>query len=67
MKKNAKLPIITKLGRNWQYDEKLSDAAKTQLELEIKATDIWSLLQADDAFNRQSNDFLLSPNYINNN
>ena len=67
MKKSASLPIITKLGRNWQYDEKLGDAAKKQLELEIKATDIWSLLQADDALNRQSNDFLLSPSYIKNN
>lgn len=64
MKKSAELPIITKLGRNWQYDETLTENAKKQLKLELKATDIWSLLQKNITFNRQGNDYYLSPRYV---
>lgn len=64
IKKAASLPLITKLGRGWQYDAKLSDNAKEQLALELKATDIWSLLQKNKEFNRQSNDFYISPTYV---
>lgn len=64
MKKTASLPAITKLGRGWHYDEKLSASAKEQLALELKATDIWSLLQKQPQLNRQGNDFYFSPAYI---
>ncbi len=64
MKKTASLPLITKLGRNWQYAKKFSDEAKAQLTLELQATDIWSLLQAETALNRQGNDYYLSPVYV---
>lgn len=64
MKSSAMLPVITKLGRSWQYDEKLSANAKEQLALEMKATDGWSLLQKQPQLNRQGNDFYFSPAYI---
>ena len=64
MKKTASLPTITKLGRGWQYDAKLSSNAKEQLALEMKATDSWSLLQKQPQLNRQGNDFYFSPAYI---
>lgn len=64
MKTTASLPVITKLGRGWQYDEKLSASAKEQLALEMKATDSWSLLQKQPQLNRQGNDFYFSPAYI---
>ena len=64
MKKTASLPAITKLGRGWQYDEKLSASAKEQLALELKATDIWSLLQKQTQLNCQGNDFYSSPTYV---
>lgn len=64
MKSTASLPVITKLGRGWQYDEKFSDDTKAQLALELKATDVWSLLQKQQKLNRQGNDFYLSPTYV---
>ena len=64
MKSTASLPVITKLGRGWQYDAKLSSNAKEQLALEMKATDSWSLLQKQPQLNRQGNDFYFSPAYI---
>lgn len=64
MKNTAALPIITKLGRSWQYDDKLSAAAKVQLALELKATDVWSLLQKNSKLNKQGNDYYLSPVYV---
>ena len=64
MKSTASLPVITKLGRGWQFDDKLSANAKAQLALELKATDIWSLLQKKQKLNRQGNDFYTSPTYV---
>lgn len=64
MKKTASLPIITKLGRGWQYDKQLSVHAQAQLSLELKATDVWSLLQKQQRLNRQGNDFYFSPAYV---
>ena len=64
MKSTASLPVITKLGRGWQYDDKLSANAKAQLAPELKATDVWSLLQKQSQLNRQGNDFYLSPTYV---
>ena len=62
--RSASLPVITKLGRGWQFDDKLSANAKAQLALELKATDIWSLLQKKQKLNRQGNDFYTSPTYV---
>lgn len=64
MKKTAALPLITKLGRGWQYDAGQAEACHTQLALELKATDVWSLLQKRPELNRQGNDYYLSPAYI---
>ena len=64
MKKTASLPLITKLGRGWQYDVGQAEACHTQLALELKATDVWSLLQKRPELNRQGNDYYLSPAYV---
>lgn len=64
MKQISSLPLITKLGRGWQYDKQLSVHAQEQLALELKATDVWSLLQQQPKINRQGNDFYFSPAYI---
>lgn len=64
MKKTVALPLITKLGRGWQYDAGQTEACHTQLALELKATDIWSLLQKRPELNRQGNDYYMSPAYI---
>ena len=64
MKKTASLPLITKLGRGWQYDAGQAEACHTQLALELKATDVWSLLQKRSELNRQGNDYYLSPAYV---
>lgn len=64
MKRTARLPIITKLGRAPAQNR--SDAFAQQLELDLAATDLWSLLQYDGNFNKTGNDFLLSPRYIKN-
>lgn len=64
MKKTAALPLITKLGRGWQYNAGQAAACHTQLALELKATDIWSLLQKRPELNRQGNDYYLSPVYV---
>lgn len=64
MKKTAALPLITKLGRGWQYDVGQAEACHTQLALELKATDVWSLLQKRPELNRQGNDYYLSPAYV---
>lgn len=64
MKKTAALPLITKLGRGWQYDTGKAAACHTQLALELKATDVWSLLQKRPELNRQGNDYYLSPVYV---
>lgn len=64
MKKTAVLPLITKLGRGWQYDVGQAEACHKQLALELKATDVWSLLQKRPELNRQGNDYYLSPAYV---
>ncbi len=64
MKKTAVLPLITKLGRGWQYNARQTETCHTQLALELKATDIWSLLQKRTDLNRQGNDYYLSPVYV---
>lgn len=64
MKKTASLPVITKLGRGWQYDVGQAEACHTQLALELKATDVWSLLQKRPELNRQGNDYYMSPVYL---
>lgn len=64
MKKTAALPLITKLGRGWQYDAGQAEACHTQLALELKATDVWSLLQKRPELNRQGNDYYMSPAYV---
>lgn len=56
MKKTAALPLITKIPA----EAKISP----QLELEIRATDVWSMLQSDAALNRIGNDYLNSPAYV---
>lgn len=62
MKQTALLPIITKLGH--APTQNRSAAFAQQLELDMAATDLWSLLQYDGSLNRSGNDFMLSPRYV---
>ncbi|MDO4920777.1 MAG: nucleotidyltransferase family protein [Phascolarctobacterium sp.] len=62
MKQTALLPLITKLGH--APTQNRSEAFVRQLELDLAATDLWSLVQYDDSLNRTGNDFLLSPRYV---
>ena len=69
MKSSATLPIITGIAKNWRY--KLAHLPLRQqqiyiqqLELELKATELWSLLQLNPALNRAGNDLLTSPAYV---
>ena len=69
MKSTASLPIITGLYRNWpQRLQHLSIRQQQiyaqQLELELKATELWSLLQLNLDLNRYGNDYLISPSYV---
>ena len=69
MKATASLPIITGLYRNWpQRLQHLSMRQQQiytqQLELELKATELWSLLQLNPDLNRYGNDYLISPSYV---
>ena len=69
MKSTASLPIITGLYRNWpQRLQHLSMRQQQiyikQLELELKATELWSLLQLNPSLNRCGNDYLISPSYV---
>ena len=69
MKSTASLPIITSLYRNWpQRLQHLSMRQQQiytqQLELELKATELWSLLQLNPDLNRYGNDYLISPSYV---
>ena len=69
MKSTASLPIITGLYRNWpQRLQHLSmrqqQVYTQQLELELKATELWSLLQLNPDLNRYGNDYLISPSYV---
>lgn len=74
MKVTATLPIITKLNKNYSAcaaqshaDTQAQIAAQNlllQIQAEIKASDIWSILQKEQALNCPGNDFLLSPSYV---
>lgn len=62
MKQTAQLPLITKLGH--APTQNRNEAFAQQIELDLAATDLWSLLQYDGSLNRTGNDFLLSPRYV---
>lgn len=62
MKQTSALPVITKLGKNAAQGQ--SEALTAQLELDIAATDVWSLLQSASAPKRAGNDYYTSPVYV---
>ena len=69
MKATASLPIITGLYRNWpqrlqHLQLRQQQIYSQQLLLELRATELWSLLQLKPSLNRSGNDFLISPAYV---
>lgn len=69
MKSTASLPIITGLYRNWpqrlqHLQLRQQQIYSQQLLLELRATELWSLLQLNPSLNRSGNDFLISPAYV---
>ena len=69
MKSTASLPIITGLYRNWpqrlqHLQLRQQQIYSQQLQLELRATELWSLLQLNPSLNRSGNDFLSSPAYV---
>ena len=69
MKATASLPIITGLYRNWpqrlqHLQLRQQQIYSQQLLLELRATELWSLLQLNPSLNRSGNDFLISPAYV---
>ena len=69
MKATATLPLITGLAKNWRYKLAHLNMCQQQLytrqlELELKATELWSLLQLAPELNRSGNDYLISPSYV---
>lgn len=69
MKATATLPLITGLYRNWRYrlphlGLRQQQIFTQQLDLELKASELWSLLQLNPALNRAGNDLLISPVYV---
>lgn len=69
MKATAILPIITGLYRNWpqrlqHLQLRQQQIYSQQLLLELRATELWSLLQLNPSLNRSGNDFLISPAYV---
>ena len=69
MKATASLPIITGLYRNWpqrlqHLQLRQQQIYSQQLLLELRATELWSLLQLKPSLNRSGNDFLTSPAYV---
>ena len=69
MKATASLPIITGLYRNWpqrlqHLKLRQQQIYSQQLLLELRATELWSLLQLNPSLNRSGNDFLISPAYV---
>ena len=69
MKSTASLPIITGLYRNWpqrlqHLQLRHQQIYSHQLLLELRATELWSLLQLNPSLNRSGNDFLTSPAYV---
>ena len=62
MKATASLPIITGLYRNWpqrlqHLQLRQQQIYSQQLLLELRATELWSLLQLNPSLNRSGNDF----------
>ena len=69
MKATASLPIITGLYRNWpqrlqHLQLRQQQIYSQQLLLELRAMELWSLLQLNPSLNRSGNDFLISPAYV---
>lgn len=69
MKATASLPIITGLYRNWpqrlqHLQLRQQQIYSQQLLLELRASELWSLLQLNPSLNRSGNDFLTSPAYV---
>lgn len=69
MKSAATLPLITGLNRNWtqrlgHLGLRQRQIYIQQLEMELQATELWSLLQLNPALNRAGNDLLISPSYV---
>ena len=69
MKATASLPIITGLYRNWpqrlqHLQLRQQQIYSQQLQLELRASELWSLLQLNPSLNRSGNDFLISPAYV---
>ena len=69
MKATASLPTITGLYRNWpqrlqHLQLRQQQIYSQQLLLELRATELWSLLQLNPSLNRSGNDFLTSPAYV---
>ena len=69
LKATASLPIITGLYRNWpqrlqHLQLRQQQIYSQQLLLELRATELWSLLQLNPSLNRSGNDFLTSPAYV---
>ncbi len=62
MKCTSTLPVITKLGKNAVQGQ--GAAFTAQLELDIAATDVWSLLQNSSTPRRAGNDYYISPVYV---
>jgi hypothetical protein len=63
MRATATLPLITKLSKQLERAD-TGSALKAQLEAELRATELWSLLQYNPLLKRTGNDFLISPTYV---
>ncbi len=61
MKEKSSLPIITKFA-DYYYSQ--SGNAKSQLDLEIRATNIYAQIQRDKKFNAFNQDFINSPLFL---
>ena len=69
MKATPSLPTLTRLYRNWpqrlqHLQLRQQQIYSQQLQLELRATELWSLLQLNPSLNRSGNDFLSSPAYV---
>ncbi len=62
MRTSSSLPIITKLGKKPEHGQ--SSAFAEQMQLDLTATDIWSLLTNDHTLQRAGLDFVTSPVYV---
>lgn len=61
MKEKSSLPIITKFA-DFYYSQ--SGKAKSQLDLEIRSTNIYAQIQRDKKFNAFNQDFINSPLFL---